>query len=276
MIRAGKWHKRSIGFFVAAGLWVAAGVWLCGKPWAADMDSVVPEQGDLLQVEVHRLVLDPMSKQPVVMLSDLMKERALLMWIDVFVASAIQSELQGTHHRRPLTHDLLENIIQQAGAKIRRIVITHEKANIYYATIRMEKGGKPVEIDARPSDSIVLALKFKIPIYVSSTLFKEKSMPLGEEEDIEENYGMSLQDLTPSLAKAFSFDSEKGVLVSDVREGSPAEKDGIERGDIFVALEGRAIESLISMRQALEKIEATAIARIFRKGQYVSINLRLN
>ena len=276
MIRAGKWHKRSIGFFVAAGLWVAVGVWLYGKPWAADMDSVVPEQGDLQQVEVYRLVLDPMSKQPVVMLSDLMKERTLLMWIDVFVASAIQSELQGTRHNRPLTHDLLEDIIQQAGAKIRRIVITHEKANIYYATIRMEREGKPVEIDARPSDSIVLALKFKIPIYVSASLFKEKSIPLGEEEDIEENYGMSLQDLTPSLARAFSFDSEKGVLVSDVREGSHAEKDGIERGDIFVEVEGRAIESLISMRQALEKIEASALARIFRKGRYVSISLHPN
>jgi bifunctional DNase/RNase len=276
VVRARKWHKRSIGFFVAAGLWVAAFVWLYGKPWAADLNPVVPEQGDLLQVEVQQVVLDPMSKQPVVMLSDRLKERALLMWIDVFVASAIQSELQGTRHKRPLTHDLLENIIQQAGAKIRRIVITHEKANIYYATIRMEKEGKPIEIDARPSDSIVLALKFKIPIYVSAGLFKEKSIPLGEDENIEENYGMSLQDLTPSLARAFSFNSEKGVLVSDVREGSHAEEDGIERGDIFVALEGKAIESLISMRQALEKIETTALARIFRKGQYMSLSLHPN
>lgn len=230
VIRAGKRHKRATGIFVAAGLWVAASVWLCGKSWAADIGSVALEQGDLLQVKVHRLVLDPMSKQPVVMLTDFMKERALLMWIDVFVASAIQSELQGTHHNRPLTHDLLEDIIKQAGVKIHRIVITHEKANIYYATVRMEKEGTPIEIDARPSDSIVLALKFKIPIYVSESLFKEKSIPLGEEEDIAENYGLRLQDLTPSLAKAFSFDSENGVLVSDVREGSHAEKDGIERG----------------------------------------------
>ena len=276
MIGLVKGNKRAIRSFVAAVLWVAAGICSDGISWAADMGPEVLEQRDLLQVEVHRLVLDPMSKQPVVMLSDLRKERTLLMWIDVFVASAIQSELQGTRHNRPLTHDLLENIIRQTGGKIRRVVITHEKANIYYATIRMEKEGEPIEIDARPSDSIVLALKFKIPIYVSASLFKEKSMPLGEEEDIEENYGMRLQDLTPSLARAFSFDSEKGVLVSDVREGSPAEKDGIKRGDIFVALEGRAIEGLISMRQALEEIEATARARVFRKGQYMSINLHLN
>ena len=243
---------------------------------AADSGSVVPAEKDLLEVKVHRVVLDPLSKQYVVVLSDPAEQRALLMWIDVFVASAIQSEMQDAYHPRPLTHDLLENIIQQAGLKVRRIVITHEKANIYYATIQMEKSGTLIDIDARPSDSIVLALKFERPIYIAAGLFNEKSIFLGEQEGIEGTYGLKLQDLTPPLADAFSFASVEGVLVSDVREGSHAEKDGIERGDIFVEVGGEAVDSVGSMRLALKRIDATALARIFRKGHYLSINLHPN
>ena len=231
------------------------------------------EQKELLEVTVHQLSLDPISKQPVVVLADSLEERALLIWIDFFAANAIHSEIQGIKHGRPLTHDLLERIIQEANGKIHRVVITHFEKDIYYATIEMESGGFLVKIDARPSDSIVMALKFKAPIFVSKALFRDMAIPLEEQKEIEEQYGITLQDLTPSLAECFSFGSTRGVLVSDVRKGSRAEKDGIERGDIFVELGGKTVEGVMFIKDALAKSKTAVGARIFRKARFISITL---
>ena len=137
----------------------------------------------------------------------------------------------------------------------------------------MEVAGTFTEIDARPSDSIVVALKFKAPLFVSRDLFKDKAMPLSEEKGIEQHYGLTLQNLTPSLSEAFSFDSTKGTLVSDVRRGSPAEKDGLERGDIFVTLDEGPVDDIASVRLALEKGKTTMKAKIFRKGRFLALNL---
>ena len=234
---------------------------------------VALEQKELLQVKVHQLTVDPISKQPVVVLADSLEERALVVWIDFFSANAIHLEIQGIKHRRPLTHDLLERIIQEANGKIHRIVITHVKKDIYYATIVMERRGSLAEIDARPSDAIVMALKFKAPIFVSKVLFREMAIPLEEQKEIEEQYGLTLQDLTSSLAECFSFGSTRGVLVSDVRKGSRAEKDGIERGDIFVELGGQVVEDVMFMKDVLARSETAVQARIFRKAHFLFITL---
>jgi S1-C subfamily serine protease len=137
----------------------------------------------------------------------------------------------------------------------------------------MEKGDSLVEIDARPSDSIVMALKFKAPIFVSKSLFAEMAVPLGEKRGVEELYGLTVQELTPSLAQSFSFESTRGVLVSDVRQGSPAEKDGIQRGDIFVKVGGETVRDVITLQGALARSKAPVQAVIFRKGNSLSIRL---
>ena len=231
------------------------------------------EQNELLQVKVHLLSVDPANSQPMVFLADSLEERALPIQIGLFEANAIYSEIQGIKHRRPLTHDLLERIIRKANGKIHRIIITHLKEGIYYATIVMERGSSLVEIDARPSDSIVMALKFKAPIFVSKTLFKNMAIPLGEQKEIEEQYGLTLQDLTPSLAQCFSFRSTHGALVSGVRKGSCAEKDGIKRGDIFVEVGGQTVEDVMFMKDALARSKTAVQAKIFRKAHFLSITL---
>ena len=205
--------SKSLGLIPSVLLLVA--VWINPASHAgAGMDlSPASEKSKLLPVTVYRLILDPVSQHPVVILADSLEERALPIWIDSFEANAIHSELEGIKHRRPLTHDLLERIIQKANAKIHQIVITQLKDNIYYAKIRMEVAGTFTEIDARPSDSIVIALKFEAPLFVARDLFKDKAMPLNEEKEIEQHYGLTLQNLTPSLSQAFSFDSTKGTLV---------------------------------------------------------------
>jgi bifunctional DNase/RNase len=234
-------------------------------------------QRDLLQVKVHRLIVDPKNKQPVVSLADSGEQRALLIWIDFFEARAIHSEMQGIQHRRPLTHDLLERVIQKVNGKIHHIVITHTEDNIFFATLVIKRKDALVKIDARPSDSIVMALKFDAPIFVSKTLFNEMAIPVERETGLEEaEYGLILQDLTPSLAKYLSFDSDRGVLVSGVKKGSRAEKDGIAEGDIFIEVAGQVIENVSAMKAALEKSKPSVKARIFRNSRYLSITLHPN
>lgn len=265
--------RKTRALLVTVGLWFVLFMGPFGEAGARMDMAPASEESKLLPVKVYRLILDPVSQHPVVILTDFLKERALPIWIDSFEANAIHSEMEGIKHRRPLTHDLLEKIIQKADAKIHQIVITQLKENIYYATIRMEVAGIFTDIDARPSDSIVVALKFKAPLFVSRALFKDKAMPLAEEEEIEEHYGLTLQNLTPSLSQAFSFDSTQGTLVSDVRHGSRAEIDGLERGDIFVVLDEGPVDDVTSVRLALEKGKTILQARIFRNGRFLAFSL---
>lgn len=258
-----------------AGLWLTAWFWLSGAAGAEGLSPIASEPKELLQVKVHQLIVDPTSLQPVVLLADSLEERALPIWIGPCEANAINAEMQGLKHRRPLTHDLAERIILQMNGKLQRIIITHRQENTYYATIVLERERSLVEIDARPSDSIVMALKFKAPVFVSKTLFREMALPLREQKEIEERYGLTIQDLSPSLAQSFSYGSTRGVLVSDVRKGSRAEKDGLRRGDIFVEIGGQTVTEVMSFKEALSRIETPAQARVFRNANFLSITLHL-
>jgi bifunctional DNase/RNase len=260
-------------FLATTGLWLSVMIMLCGDTVAEGLTSTAFEKNKLVQVKIHRLILDPERKQPVVILADPREERGLFIWIGFPEANAIDSEMQGINHRRPLTHDLLESIIQRSNSGIQQVVITHIKEGTFYATILMESGGSLMEIDARPSDSLVLALMFKAPIFVSESLFSESSIPLGEKKEIEEDYGVTFQELTPSLAEKFFYGSTRGILVSDVKKRSRAEKDGIERGDIFVEVGGQAIGDVISMREILKRSKTAVQTKIFRKVHLISITI---
>ena len=269
-------RERTIRLLVTAGIWFAASIWPSGQTLGEDLISVVSDKNHLIQAKVHRLIIDPGSQQPVVILADALEERGLFIWISHFEANAIHSEMNGIDHVRPLTHDLLERVIKKANLRIRRIIVTHIQKGVYYATLMIEEGSTVIEIDARPSDSIVMALKFNAPIFVSKELFEEASVPLKEPGKVEEDYGVTLQNLTPSLAEAFSFGLTQGVLVSDVRKESRAERDGIERGDIVVEVGGEAVDGVTSMRNVLRGSKAPVEARIFRKSQLISITIHPN
>jgi S1-C subfamily serine protease len=137
----------------------------------------------------------------------------------------------------------------------------------------MEIENAIAEIDARPSDSIVMALKFDVPIFVSETLFKDKAVSLGRQNDIEKKYGLTLQELSPALAEYFSFGSINGVFVSHVRKGSRAERDGIQNGDIFVEVGEQSVNDIMSMRKALSNSEASVKAEVFRNNRLQFITL---
>jgi len=258
---------------VAAGFCFLASTWLSCESVGGKVALGIREEKDLLQVKVHKLIVDPTSMQPVVFLADSREERALPIWIGPCEANALNMEIQGSKAPRPLTHDLMVRMMQRLNARVQRIIITHSKEGTYYATLVMERAGSLEEIDARPSDSIVIALKFKAPIFVSKNLFREMAVALEEQEGVEERYGLTIQELTPLLAQSFSYRSTHGVLVSDVRQGSLAEKDGLHRGDIFLEVGGIPVEDVMSLKGSLAKIKSPVPARIFRKGNFLSITI---
>jgi bifunctional DNase/RNase len=253
------------------GLWLLAATGCAAESTVKQAAQPVPEKKELIRVTVYQLVVDPSTRQPVVTLADPGEKRALFIWIGILEARAIYSELEGVENPRPLTHDLLEKIIQKTEGAIHHIVITHSQDNIYYATIVLQKGENLVEIDARPSDSLVMALKFNAPIYVSRALFEKMSLPLKSQTEMEESYGLSLQEVTPDLAKYLSFEPGKGVMVSDVQRGSPAERDGVRKGDIIVEVEGQTVENMIVFKKSFEKKPAKM--KVFRNSQYLILTI---
>ena len=251
--------------------------WLLTASCCAAQSTVKPsvqpdaESKALIRVNIHQLVVDPASRQPVVTLADVEEMRALFIWIGLPEARAIYAELEGVKHQRPLTHDLLEKVIQKTDGAIKRIVVTHTRENIYYATVVLQKENDLIEIDARPSDAIVMALKFDAPVFVARDLFEKMSLPLESHTDSEEFYGLSLQGLTSDLATYLSIESGKGVMVSGVRKGSQAEVDGFMAGDILVEIEGRPVEDAALFRETLKNSKDPLKAKVYRNKRYITV-----
>ncbi|MGH7674132.1 MAG: bifunctional nuclease family protein [Gemmatimonadales bacterium] len=134
----------------------------------------------MIEVRVAHLGLDRTTNTPVVILQEQQGERVLPIWIGPAEASAIAMELAGVKFARPLTHDLLKQVIVGLGAELRKVIITRVQDNTYYAELHVYRGDQVVQIDARPSDSIAIALRLKAPIFTSDSLLELTSVDTGE------------------------------------------------------------------------------------------------
>ncbi len=125
----------------------------------------------MIQVKVWSLAVDEKNQYPVVVLQSLDGTKKLPIWIGPPEASAIAMEIAGKKFQRPLTHDLLVTMLNAVGARVLRVEINDLKENTFFARIFVEANGEGISIDARPSDSLAIALKTKAKIYVAPTLF---------------------------------------------------------------------------------------------------------
>jgi bifunctional DNase/RNase len=123
------------------------------------------------EVEVTGVVLDPNTRQPVVLLQGKRDRRPLAMAIGPFEANGIAIVLQGVTPQRPLTHDLFLNVLGDLRASLRRIVVTDLRDDVFYAQLHLEAAGTQLTIDSRPSDAIALALRARVPILVEDRVF---------------------------------------------------------------------------------------------------------
>ncbi|UCD93483.1 MAG: bifunctional nuclease family protein [Candidatus Zixiibacteriota bacterium] len=141
----------------------------------------------MLEVKVDGLALDVSTNSPVVILSLKEGNKVLPIWIGHAEAWAIAMELSGIGSKRPMTHDMLKTVISALSAKVEKVEITELKEQTFYARVMLKCDGQMHEIDARPSDSIALALKVKAPIFVEEALFEPglPDSPTGLKRDSE-------------------------------------------------------------------------------------------
>lgn len=130
----------------------------------------------MVEMTVDSVRVSMGNQQHVVILKERLQDRYLFIWIGQSESNAIVQELKGTTAQRPLTHDLLKSVISNLGGKVVQISITELRQSIYYARIIVEINGRRVEIDARPSDAIALAVRVKCPIFAAEEVLAEAAV----------------------------------------------------------------------------------------------------
>ncbi len=128
-----------------------------------------------IEMKIKGLMVDPVTNMPIVILKDEAEERVLPIWVGIFEANAIALRIEDIETPRPMTHDLLRNLIESLQANVRKIVVTDLKDNTYFAQIHLDVDGGSQAIDARPSDAIALALRTEAPIYVEQDVLEQSS-----------------------------------------------------------------------------------------------------
>lgn len=125
-----------------------------------------------IQMMIKGLMIDPITNMPIIVLRDQEGQRTLPIWVGVFEANAIALQIENVQTPRPMTHDLLKNVISDLDASVERVVVCSLKENTFYATIHLRCRQSAISIDARPSDAIALALRTQSPIYVDETVIQ--------------------------------------------------------------------------------------------------------
>ena len=238
------------------------------------------QNGRSVETMVKAVTLDPESNAPVVILETVGDKKLLPIWVDLPEARAIALEIERIAPPRPLTHDLIRNLLNGLGVKLQRVTITDLRNNTYFALLSLEIRGESLEIDSRPSDAIAVALRMKAPIYATTeVLAKAKPLPAPDSRDegARQKLGLQPQDLTAELAALLDLSSQRGALVADVAPGSPAANAGLRRGDILIKANDQALQSAADLDAAVEAIKAPAQIRleVIRNGKPIVITVDL-
>ena len=125
-----------------------------------------------IEVRIRGLMMDPATNMPIVVLKDVNSDAVMPIWVGIFEANAIAIEIEKVAAPRPMTHDLIRNLIRNMDGRLDRVVINELREDTFYALLHMTRAGEPMTVDARPSDAIALALRADCPIYVSEEVMK--------------------------------------------------------------------------------------------------------
>ncbi|UCH00567.1 MAG: bifunctional nuclease family protein [Deltaproteobacteria bacterium] len=156
----------------------------------------------LKAMTISSINMDPVTNSPIIILEEVEGKQTLPIWIGLLEATAIASEIEGVRFSRPMTHDLLKNIMDKTDIKVNKIEICDLRDNTYYAIIHLTKKGETVSIDSRPSDAIALALRTKAPIFVSDEVLKKSKQIEAAKEGVatdKSEQGKKWQDILEKL-----------------------------------------------------------------------------
>jgi bifunctional DNase/RNase len=150
-------------------------------------------------MKVRGLALDPVSNMPIIILRDEEEKRSLPIWVGIFEANAIALELEKIATPRPMTHDLIKNVLEAVEAKVEKIVVNDLRENTFFALIHLRMGEEEITVDSRPSDAIALALRAGAPIFVDDDVVRRaknvETVP--KEADDQEKLKEWLENLKP-------------------------------------------------------------------------------
>ena len=139
----------------------------------------------VLEMKVKGLALDPLSNMPMIILRDEEEKRSLPIWVGLFEANAIALELEKISTPRPMTHDLIKNILEAVDARVQKVVVNDLRDNTFYAVLYLRLGNADITVDSRPSDAIALALRVGAPIFVEEdVVHKARTVEVAKETEI--------------------------------------------------------------------------------------------
>jgi len=151
-----------------------------------------------IEMTIKGLMVDPITNSPIVILRDKEGQRVLPIWVGIFEANAIALQIENISTPRPMTHDLLRNVIQDLKASVQKVVVCDLQENTFYALIYLALDGDTVAIDARPSDAIALALRTRAPIFVEDTVLDNaKTVDFTSEKNDADRLHKWLESLDP-------------------------------------------------------------------------------
>jgi bifunctional DNase/RNase len=151
-----------------------------------------------IEMTIKGLMVDPITNMPIVILRDKEGQRVLPIWVGIFEANAIALQIENISTPRPMTHDLLRNVIQDLKATVEKIVVCDLQENTFYALIYLSLNGDTLAIDARPSDAIALALRTRAPIFVEETVIDNaKTVDFSTEKTDSDRLHKWLESLDP-------------------------------------------------------------------------------
>lgn len=151
-----------------------------------------------IEMSIKGLMVDPITNTPIVLLQDGEGGRVLPIWVGIFEANAIALQIENISPPRPMTHDLLRNVLAHLSAELTRVVVNDLKDNTFYAQLHLLVDGAPVVIDARPSDAIALALRTRAPIFAEDDVIANaKSIDMTPDKGDSERLQQWLENLDP-------------------------------------------------------------------------------
>jgi uncharacterized protein len=152
----------------------------------------------LIEMAIKGLMLDPITNLPIVLLRDLDNQRVLPIWVGPVEANAIALQVENVAPPRPMTHDLLRNLLQELGATLARVIIADLRDNTFFAYLELRRGSETILVDARPSDALALSIRTKSPVFVDDKVLEQaKSVDASSEQANQERLQKWLESLDP-------------------------------------------------------------------------------
>jgi len=244
--------------------------------------EAAPPDGELLPVELATVGWDRLSGSPVVLLRELDGGQVLPIWIGIAEARAISLELHGIELERPMTHDLMANLLHQLGAELEEVVVHDLREGTYFGLLKLRVAGEAEArwIDTRPSDGLALALRTDAKIRVARKLIENQPefqfQPPETPEQVVRAAGLTVVAVDDVWRQEFSLPAGRAGIVVIATSGE-ARRRGIERGDLIVAINGDVPEEPLDLLDAIAATPADDQLRItyWRGGEETTVELDL-